>query len=99
MAYPLEPDRDEMRAIADRAMTFVIDFISALPDAPASDLDGYEDALRRVSGPVPEAGSSFDELVEQVALGPAKAFNPASLGYLAFIPGGGLFAAAVADFM
>jgi aromatic-L-amino-acid/L-tryptophan decarboxylase len=99
MAYPLEPDRDEMRAIADRAVTFVVDFISALPDAPASDLDGYEEAVRRVSGDAPEAGTSFAELVDQVALGAAKAFNPAGPGYLAFIPGGGLFAAAIADFM
>ena len=99
MAYPLEPDRDEMRAIADRAVSFVIDFISALPEAPASDLEGYEDAISRIQSGAPEAGTSFPELVDQVALGAAKAFNPASPGYLAFIPGGGLFAAAIADFM
>jgi aromatic-L-amino-acid decarboxylase len=32
-------------------------------------------------------------------LGARKAFNPAGPGYLAFIPGGGLFTAAVADFL
>jgi aromatic-L-amino-acid decarboxylase len=99
MAYPLEPDRAQMRAIADRAVSFVIDFISALPDAPASDLDGFEDALRRIRSNVPEGGMSFEDILEQVAVGASKAFNPASPGYLAFIPGGGLFAAAVADFV
>jgi aromatic-L-amino-acid decarboxylase len=41
----------------------------------------------------------FEDILDQVALGAAKAFNPAGPGYLAFIPGGGLFAAAVADFV
>jgi aromatic-L-amino-acid decarboxylase len=99
MAYPLEPDRDEMRAIADRAVSYVIDFISALHDAPAADLDGFEDALLRIRSKVPEGGMSFEAILEQVAVGASKAFNPASPGYLAFIPGGGLFAAAVADFV
>jgi aromatic-L-amino-acid decarboxylase len=99
MAYPLEPDREQMRVIADQATRFVIDFISALPHAPAADLDGFEDAVRRIVGDVPEEGRPFAELVDQVGLGAAKAFNPASPGYLAFIPGGGLFAAAIADFM
>ena len=97
--YPLEPDREEMRAIADRATSFVIDFISALPDAPASDLEGFEEAIARIKSAAPEEGTSFSELVDQVAVGAAKAFNPASPGYFAFIPGGGLFAAAIADFL
>jgi len=88
-----------MRALAGKAVDFVVDFISNLPDAPHVDLDGLEEALARVRSGVPETGAEFVGLLEQVGLGARKAFNPAGPGYLAFIPGGGLFAAAIADFL
>ena len=97
--YPLEPGRDEMRAIAERALDFVVDFISSLPDAPHVDLDRLPEALARIRSDAPETGTGFDELIDQIALGARKAFNPAGPGYMAFIPGGGLFTAAVADFL
>jgi len=97
--YPLEPDAEEMRAIAGRAVDFVVGFISSLPDAPHVDLDALDDALARVRSDAPEMGTAFEELIAQVALGARKAFNPAGPGYMAFIPGGGLFTAAVADFL
>jgi len=98
-AYPLEPDEAQMRALAGRALDFVVEFISALPDAPHVDLDDLDDALARIRSDAPETGTGFDELIDQVGLGARKAFNPAGPGYMAFIPGGGLFAASVADFV
>ena len=95
--YPLEPDEREMRAIAGKAVDFVVDFISALPDAPHVDLEGLSEALDQIRSDAPEGGTAFDRLLEQVGLGARKAFNPAGPGYMAFIPGGGLFAAAIAD--
>jgi aromatic-L-amino-acid decarboxylase len=97
--YPLEPDEAQMRALAGRAIDFVVEFISSLPDAPHIDLDGLDEALARVRSDAPETGSSFDELIEQVGVGARKAFNPAGPGYMAFIPGGGLYTAAVADLL
>ena len=88
-----------MRALAGRALDFVVDFISSLPDAPHVDLDGLDEALARIRSDLPETGTDFEELIDQVGLGARKAFNPAGPGYLAFIPGGGLYAAAVADFV
>jgi aromatic-L-amino-acid decarboxylase len=98
-AYPLEPDEAQMRALAGRALDFVVEFIDALPDAPHADLDGLDEALARIRSGAPETATGFDDLLDQVALGAQKAFNPAGPGYMAFIPGGGLFAAAVADFV
>src|SRR5438128_9103658 len=97
--YSLEPDEQQMRAIAGRAVDFVVDFISSLPEAPHVDLDALDDALARVRSAAPQAGTAFEELIDQIALGARKAFNPAGPGYMAFIPGGGLFTAAVADFL
>jgi len=97
--YSLEPDEQQMRAMAERAVDYVVDFVSALPDAPHVDLDGLDGVLERIRSDAPETGTTFEELIEQVELGARKAFNPAGPGYMAFIPGGGLFTAAVADFL
>ena len=86
-----------MRAMASRAIDFVVEFVNSLPEAPHIDLDGLDEALSRIRGDAPESGTGFEELIDQVALGARKAFNPAGPGYMAFIPGGGLFTAAVAD--
>jgi aromatic-L-amino-acid decarboxylase len=97
--YPLEPGPADMRAMGDAALGYVIRFIDDLPAAPAADLDGAIERARAILGPAPEQGSSFDMLLEEVAAGAQKAFNTTGPGYLAYIPGGGLFAAAIADLL
>jgi len=97
--YPLEPDRAQMRAIGEAALDFVIDFIERLPGSPAVDLEGALERAREMLEPAPAEGSSFGSLLDNVKAGAGKAFNTTGPGYLAYIPGGGLFAAAVADFL
>ena len=97
--YPLEPDEEQMRALGVRALEFIVGFTSSLPDAPHVDLDGLQEALARARVDAPETGSGFDRLLDQFALAARKAFNPAGPGYFAFIPGGGLFTAAIADLL
>jgi aromatic-L-amino-acid decarboxylase len=99
VAHPLEPSGDDMWAMAGAAVQFVTSFIEQLPDAPAADLDGIEEAVRALREPAPEAGDDFGDLLGAVADAAAKGFNTAGPGYLAYIPGGGLFAAALADFL
>ncbi|HLW16336.1 MAG TPA: aminotransferase class I/II-fold pyridoxal phosphate-dependent enzyme, partial [Actinomycetota bacterium] len=96
---PLEPNVIQMRSLGEIALDFVIDFVSSLPDAPHMDLEGLEGVLEQIRSGAPETGTPFVELMAQVGLGARKAFNPAGPGYMAFIPGGGLFTAAVADFL
>jgi aromatic-L-amino-acid/L-tryptophan decarboxylase len=98
-AYPLEPDRGDMRAMAEAAFEFVHDFIEGLPEAPAVDLEGAEDEARRLEEPPPEEGSPLEPLLDTVARGAAKSFNTTGPGYLAYIPGGGLYAAALGQFL
>jgi aromatic-L-amino-acid decarboxylase len=97
--YPLEPTLEEMREIGQAALSYVVEFIRNLPDAPAADTDGAIEVARTFREPAPDDGQPFDAVLERVARGAAKGFNPAGPGYLAFIPGGGLFAAAVADLL
>jgi aromatic-L-amino-acid decarboxylase len=98
-AYPLEPSASDMRDMAHAATEFLVDFIESLSKSPASDLDGALDAARRIRQDVPESGAPFSDILPIVAEGASKGFNTTGPGYLAYIPGGGLFAAALADFL
>jgi aromatic-L-amino-acid decarboxylase len=98
-AYPLEPSAEEMRAIGRRALDFLVRFMEDLPGSPAVDLDGAEEIVELLREPPPAAGRPFPHVMEDVSRGAAKAFNTTGPGYLAFIPGGGLYSAAVADFL
>lgn len=97
--YPLEPSAEEMRAIGQQALDAVVRFIESMPEAPAVDLDGVEEVIRLLAQAPPDAGRPFPAVIADVAQGAAKAFNTTGPGYLAFIPGGGLYAAAVADLL
>jgi aromatic-L-amino-acid decarboxylase len=95
--YPLEPSPEQMREMVGAALDYLVGFVRGLPDAPHATMDGALELARELRGPAPEHGTSFDQALEVVARAAEKGFNPAGPGYLAFIPGGGVFAAAVAD--
>src|SRR2546423_15270689 len=97
--HPLEPSTPEMRSMADAASSFLIRFIEGLDEAPASDLADLADAAAAFREPAPERGTPFEDLVDQVAGAATKGFLTPGPGYVAYIPGGGLWAAAVADFL
>jgi aromatic-L-amino-acid decarboxylase len=95
--YPLEPSAQEMRAMGEHALDVLVRFIDGLPASPAVDLDGADEVIRLLGRPPSEHGRPLPGVLEDVSLGAAKAFNTTGPGYLAFIPGGGLYAAAIAD--
>ncbi len=97
--HPLEPGPDEMRELMGAATDFAVRFISSLSDAPAGDTQGAFDLAKRLSESLPPSTAAFPELLEIIETGAMKSFNTTGPGYLAYIPGGGLFAAAVADFV
>ncbi len=96
--HPLEPTGDEMRLLVEAAMARVVPHLESLPDQPSADVAGAIDLARAISGPMPEAGRPFEEILDLLfERAIPKTFNTAGPGYLAYIPGGGLFAAALAD--
>ena len=97
--HSLEPSPDEMRSMAEVASSFLRTFIEGLPDSPASDLEGLAEAATAFREPATEDGTGFEDLVERVRTAAGKGFLTPGPGYLAYIPGGGLWAAAVADFI
>jgi aromatic-L-amino-acid decarboxylase len=97
--YPLEPTPEEMRSLGAAAVDFVARFVEGLPDAAAVDLDDALDVARRFREPLPAAGAALGDLLPALSDGAGKAFNTTGPGYLAFIPGGGIYAAALADYL
>ena len=102
-AYPLEPSRDQMRVMVDKVAERVIDHIASLARQPASYAEheaGTHARTAALAESLPERGTDLDGLLdllfrEAVPL----SYNTAAPGYLAYIPGGGVFPSAVADFI
>ena len=97
--YPLDPKPEDMRAMGEEVVDYLVDFIHGLDDAPAEATEGAIELARELRGSPPEIGGDFDELLEQVKLAAASTYEFAGPGYLAYIPGGGLYTAALAEFL
>ena len=94
----LEPDAAAMRALVADAMARICEHVEALPRMPACDVAGGAELARGLREGVPAEGSPFEHVLSLLFDRAVPcSFNTAGPGYLAYIPGGGLFLAAVAD--
>ncbi|HSN89146.1 MAG TPA: aminotransferase class I/II-fold pyridoxal phosphate-dependent enzyme [Thermoanaerobaculia bacterium] len=96
--HPLELSGDEMRRLVEAAMERIAEHVDSLPDQPASHTEGGARLARSLAEPLPERGTPFPKLLDLLfdrAI--PRSINTASPGYLAYVPGGGLLHAAVAD--
>lgn len=87
-----------MRALVDGAMQRIVEHIVSLPQQPASHVEDAADFARTLIEPLPQRGESYERLLDflfEEAI--PRSFNAAGPGYLAYVPGGGLFHSAVAD--
>jgi aromatic-L-amino-acid decarboxylase len=87
-----------MRALVGAALDRIVAHIESLPRQTVSDTSGGFELAHSLVEPIPEAGAPVPELLDLIFDRAVKpTYNTASPGYLAFIPGGGLFHTAVAD--
>lgn len=87
-----------MEALGRAALELVVRFVEERDEAPASDLDGAFDLGRALAAaPMPELPRPAEEVFAEIERAAAKGLDTAGPGYLAFIPGGGLFTAALAE--
>ncbi len=96
--YPLEPDAAEMHRLVDEAMQRIVQHIASLGSQPAMNVEGATEYARTLIEPLPQRGESYEKLLDFLfdeAI--PRSFTAAGPGYLAYVPGGGLFHAAVAD--
>lgn len=96
---PLEPDAAALDSLTGEVVAFVREQVLTLGTQHAADTQGGHALAARFREPVPEQGRQLAEILERLRPAVAKSFNTAGPGYLAFIPGGGLYAAALADFL
>ena len=95
----LDLDADQMERLTEGATSFVIDHLTRLGEQPSWDTDGAEQLGEELTRPLPEAGRPFEETLHDMGRAIAKSYNTASGRYMAYIPGGGLYPAALADYI
>lgn len=96
----LELSAEAMLRMGRSAVEAVVNHIINLPEAPRSNLENSLKIIRSLREPSPEKGMNFESLLDffmnEVIPVSINTPHPAYLGY---IPGGGLYPSAVADFL
>src|SRR5438132_6411927 len=87
-----------MRRLVELAVDRIVAHIESLPSQPSVDVEGGVELARSLSEPLPETATPYAQLLDLLfERAVPKSFNTAGPGYLAYIPGGGIFHAALAD--
>jgi aromatic-L-amino-acid decarboxylase len=96
----LEYTAVEMQRLADLVVRRSIAHVASLPEQPVMGNVRAEDLCRALREPAPDGPTPLEPLLDALfdEYVP-RSFNAPSPGYLAFIPGGGVFPAALADFI
>lgn len=94
----LELQGEPLRRLIDQATERILAHIESLPRQPSADTEGGAELARSLAEDLPETGTAVEALLDLLfdRVIP-KSFNTAGPGYLAYIPGGGIPQAAVAD--
>jgi aromatic-L-amino-acid decarboxylase len=99
--FPLEPDRAAMDDMGRLVLDRVVDRIERLPDRPATPPSSPEAEAERAASflaPPPARGGDLTTLLARLDEAADCALETAGPGHLAYIPGGGLYSAALAEF-
>lgn len=95
---PLELSPEAFRKLTHRAVECIVEHIESLPEQPTTNTGGGRRFARSLAEPVPQEGTPFEDLLRMLFKRAIPcSFNTAGPGYMAYIPGGGLPHAAVAD--
>ncbi len=86
--------------MTDAAIARIVAHIASLPDQPIRGDVHAEDLCRALREPAPEAPAELEPLLDRLFHEwVPRSFNTAHAGYLAYIPAGGVFPGALADFI
>ncbi|MAP55824.1 aminotransferase class I/II-fold pyridoxal phosphate-dependent enzyme [Altibacter sp.] len=92
----LEPSEQQRNTYTNQLSTFANRFINRLPTTPAYSSEKETEGALAISSE-PRSFEALLTLYEQEVA--SKGINAASGGHLGYIPGGGIFTAALADYM
>ncbi|MDX6552433.1 MAG: aromatic-L-amino-acid/L-tryptophan decarboxylase, partial [Gaiellales bacterium] len=96
---PFDPSIDEMRSMGHDVVDLLSRFVDDRYAARTSDLADLAPLLAMLSEAPRDEGTGLRTLMSTVEAAAGKGFDPANPGFVAYIPGGGLYASALADFM
>ncbi len=99
LPFPFEPTRTHLESLARQVVERAIAHWTSLAGDPSFDLDGAEAVAASFREPAPEGGRPLGPLLDRLETAFKKSFHTTGPGYLAFIPGGGLPSAALADLL
>jgi aromatic-L-amino-acid/L-tryptophan decarboxylase len=97
--WPLEADRETIVSMAAKAADLVADFVDGLDEAPSINVDGVEPLVKELLRPPSEEPGDFDARLAQFQVAMGSAVETAGPGYMAYIGGGGMYTAAVAEYL
>jgi glutamate/tyrosine decarboxylase-like PLP-dependent enzyme len=98
-ARELEPDADRRGQLLSEVSAYAEEFLASLPDLPA-----YRETKDRGMGiletPIGEEPHTLEALLDHLRRDVDRpGLNPASGGHLGYIPGGGLYASSLGDYL
>lgn len=95
--FPLEPDAATLRQWTEAALERVIAHLESLPEQPAFVDEGGEAVAAPLKRMPSDAARTIDETLAPIFDAALHSFNTAHPGYFAYVPGGGVYPAAIAD--
>ena len=99
--YPLEPEAGTRAAWMQAVSTHVLELLAAIPSRPAGGSIGAKGRklAERARAPIGERPleGGIERALELIGASMDAALETAGPGYLAYVPGGGLYAAGLAD--
>jgi aromatic-L-amino-acid/L-tryptophan decarboxylase len=99
MTFPLEPGTEHMRRMGQSAVELVIRFVGGLEGARADSRGSGSCPRDALLAPPGEDGADFDELLGVFNAAAGHAVETAGPRFAAYVPGGGLYASALAEFV
>ncbi|MDZ7772766.1 MAG: pyridoxal-dependent decarboxylase [Balneolaceae bacterium] len=97
-ASPLECAPEQRRKWTEAVTSYAGDWLDRLPERKAFEEEGDGTGLLEL--PITEQGTGMDRLLELIDREVNRpGLNPASGGHMGYIPGGGLYASALGDFL
>ena len=96
---PFDPPLDDMRAMGADVVQLASRFVDDRYTARTSDYTALDALLPSLAAAPPAAGRPLADLLDLIDTAAGKGFDTANPGFVGYIPGGGLYASALADFL
>jgi len=98
--FNLELSPEAMQRMGEAALKAVVEHIKNLPQSPRSNLEKGPEIAKSLREPAPEKETDFDSLLDFLMSKVIPvSINTPHPAYMGYIPGGGLYPSAIADFI